>query len=91
MISPIKKTAPSFCTFAVISINGIPANTAINPGIRIHKADGSVEKYRVYGFAESLTERVDEGIRLKFLTEPTVKVSEKWGKLPEMFSVIAIK
>ena len=64
---------------------------AVIAGIRIHTADGSVEKYRVYGFAESLTERVDEGIRLKFLTEPIDKVSEKWRELPETISLIAIK
>ena len=63
---------------------------AVIAGIRIHKADGSVEKHRVYGFAESLTERVDEGIRLPFLTEPIEKVSEKWRELLETFSVIAI-
>ena len=63
---------------------------AVIAGIRLHKADGSVEKHRVYGFAESLTERVDEGIRLPFLTEPIEKVSEKWRELLETFSVIAI-
>lgn len=64
---------------------------AVIAGIRIHKADGSVEKHRVYGVAESLTERVEEGIKLKFLTEPIEKVSEKWRELPKTFSVIAIR
>lgn len=64
---------------------------AVIAGIRLHKADGSVEKQRIYGFAESITERVEEGIRLKFLTEPIAKVSEKWREMLESCSVIAIK
>lgn len=64
---------------------------AVIAGMRIHAADGSVEKHRVHGFAESLTERVEEGISLKFLTEPIAKVSEKWRELPETIEVIAIR
>ena len=45
----------------------------------------------MYEFAESLTERVGEGISLKFLTEPIDKVSEKWRELPETISVIVIR